>query len=608
METDINLVGSNSNGNIDGSIVYWDSHAEESGELSLPKIVEQKREVYRGRFIDLLTELENFDANGIKLYKLFKICNLNYWEFMFSSEFTFQENSVANKFIKIYALIEILEEKNIKSLKLFSIEHEISLVLSFWCEKNSVDFRIIESKKVEKTTKLLKITLVQQLLGIRDIVTLLILNKKFVNRQKRNITNKGREITLLDYFDNFDSQSYSFKSNYWGELPEILLRNGFKINYLHFFTKNELTENISDAKKLVCKFNLESQHETHELVESYFDFAVFIKSIWIYIKINSVFFRSKNFFRQIISTEKELSMYPITAGFILDNLLGRSAAKNAVHLALFENICFKIKEDSPLFYLMENQAWEKAAVFFSKRAGVKTMGVIHNFRKFWDFRFASLSIQKKRPNEGISLIPDLVFVNSASSYQEFLDYGFSQDEICEVEAVRYVQATSIQSKSKYTRQSPLQILVIGEYSDKVAIQQLNFLAQTKRELGALIKFVFRIHPSSNLSIPEQFNGVVHKSLNTLEQDLEDCDEVMAYSSSTAIIKVLQTNKMVRVYSYPMFFDGVAGLNVHTFTSVEDYIELIKQTLNNPQKKPEIFYDLNTNVKLQKWNKFISNLL
>jgi surface carbohydrate biosynthesis protein (TIGR04326 family) len=608
VETDINLVGSNSNGNIDGSIVYWDSHAEESGELSLPKIVEQKREVYRGRFIDLLTELENFDANGIKLYKLFKICNLNYWEFMFSSEFTFQENSVANKFIKIYALIEILEEKNIKSLKLFSIEHEISLVLSFWCEKNSVDFRIIESKKVEKTTKLLKITLVQQLLGIRDIVTLLILNKKFVNRQKRNITNKGREITLLDYFDNFDSQSYSFKSNYWGELPEILLRNGFKINYLHFFTKNELTENISDAKKLVCKFNLESQHETHELVESYFDFAVFIKSIWIYIKINSVFFRSKNFFRQIISTEKELSMYPITAGFILDNLLGRSAAKNAVHLALFENICFKIKEDSPLFYLMENQAWEKAAVFFSKRAGVKTMGVIHNFRKFWDFRFASLSIQKKRPNEGISLIPDLVFVNSASSYQEFLDYGFSQDEICEVEAVRYVQATSIQSKSKYTRQSPLQILVIGEYSDKVAIQQLNFLAQTKRELGALIKFVFRIHPSSNLSIPEQFNGVVHKSLNTLEQDLEDCDEVMAYSSSTAIIKVLQTNKMVRVYSYPMFFDGVAGLNVHTFTSVEDYIELIKQTLNNPQKKPEIFYDLNTNVKLQKWNKFISNLL
>jgi len=225
VETDINLVGSNSNGNIDGSIVYWDSHAEESGELSLPKIVEQKREVYRGRFIDLLTELENFDANGIKLYKLFKICNLNYWEFMFSSEFTFQENSVANKFIKIYALIEILEEKNIKSLKLFSIEHEISLVLTFWCEKNSVDFRIIESKKVEKTTKLLKITLVQQLLGIRDIVTLLILNKKFVNRQKRNITNKGREITLLDYFDNFDSQSYSFKSNYWGELPEILLRN-----------------------------------------------------------------------------------------------------------------------------------------------------------------------------------------------------------------------------------------------------------------------------------------------------------------------------------------------------------------------------------------------
>ena len=608
MVNNINLVGSNFNGNIDESIVYWDSYEEESGELSLPKMIEQKPEVYKNRFINLLTELENFDANGIKIYELFKIGNLNYWEFMFSSEFSFQEDSLANKFIKIYAFIEILEEKKIKFVNLYSIEHEISLVLSFWCKKNSIDFRIIESKKVGKTDKLRKIILVQQLLGIRDIVTLFIQNRKFLYRRKKNIISKRREITLLDYFDNFDSLSHSFKSNYWGELPEILLRNGFKINYLHFFTKNRHTESISKAKKLVCKFNLESQRVTHELVESYFDFAVFVKSIWIYIKINSVFFRSKNIFRQILLSEKGISVYPLTVDFILDNLLGRSAAKNAVHLALFENICSQTKKDSLFFYLMENQAWEKAFVFSSKRVGVRTMGVIHNFRRFWDFRFASLSIQKKRSNADISLIPDLVFVNSASSYQEFLDQGFSQNEICEVEAVRYAQAASIQSTPKYLHQPPLKILVIGEYSNELAVQQLNFLAEVKEELGILIKFVFRIHPSSNISIPEQFNSVVHKSKNTLEQDLEDCDEVIAYSSSTAIIKVLQANKMIRVYRYPKFFDGLAGLKLDNFTSVKDYIELIKQSLTNPRKNPEIFYDLNTDARLQKWNKFISNLL
>jgi surface carbohydrate biosynthesis protein (TIGR04326 family) len=603
----INLVGANSKVIFDGLVVLWDSFERNHVELSLPRIVENNSLEYRQKYLDLLFELENMDCNGTKFFELFGIKDFNYWDFLFSSEFSFQENNTANKFLKIYAFIEIVKEKNIKSVSAFNIDRKIAKVIEFWCKNNGIKFKIVEANKVKLILRLRRLVLVQYVLSIGDMLKLFLSNRIIISRKNRKTFTDEKDIILLDYFDNYSEDNQSFISGYWGDLPEKFVEKGFRVHYLHFFVKNSRTRNISEAKKIIQSLGLECKAVTHELVESYFSFRVFLKGVYAYARINYLFFRSQSFLRERNLTVEQLNLYPIVVDCVRNNLIGRAAAKNAINLALFQEISLKLNNTASVYYLMENQAWEKAAVYFLREVQIRTIGVIHTFRRFWDFRFATLAIQRNRSHAGFGYIPDRTLVNSASSIKEFLSFGFSQDQIFEVEAIRYVNRTLVQNRTDRIRQSPLRILVIGEYLRSVAIEQLDFLLEAKKSLGESVEFIFRIHPSCDSSILDKYKNIVQMSPGSFNQDLARCDEVLAYSSSTAVIQVLQTAKRVRLYKYPKFLDGTSGLNTENFFSLQDYLDLIQESFNSLEKDSKINDILNTEPTLPKWNQYISDL-
>jgi surface carbohydrate biosynthesis protein (TIGR04326 family) len=603
----INLVGESAHVIFDGLIVYWNSFEKNHGELSLPRIVENNSVEYRQKYIDLLFELENKDSNGVKFFELFKINGFNYWDFLFSSEFSFQENNTANNFLKIYAFIEIAKKKNVESISVFNLEKKIAKVISFWCKRNSIEFKILKSNRVKLILRLRGMVWVQYVLGLGDILKLLLANRTLVSTKNRRTFTGEKEIVVLDYFDNFRQHNQSFVSGYWGSLPEVFCKKGFSIRYLHFFTKNSETKNISKAKKIMQNLDTESQNTTHELVESYFGFRVFLMSILIFLKINCLFFRSYLFLSKYELTVDRLNLYPIMSDYTRDNLIGRAAAKNAVHIALFQKISSELKANSSVYYLMENQAWEKAAVNSLKNLGIRTIGVVHTYRRFWDFRFAMFALHSMRSRAELGFTPDLILTNSASSLSEFLDFGFSQDQVIQVEAIRYLDHALVKNRTASIHQSPLRILVIGEYLKNVATEQLKFLLEAKKFLGKSVEFVFRIHPSCDSSIIDEYRDHIEISSGSFEQDLAECDEVLAYSSSTAVIQVLKTGKRIRLYKYPKFLDGMSGLDIDSFFSLEDYLALIKESLNFSEEELGVSSILNTDRTLPKWKNYISNL-
>ena len=606
MIKNINLVGANSGATFDGPIVFWDSFEKKCGDFSLPRIIEKNSIKYKRRYLDLLFELENEVVNGVKLFELFKMKDFNYWDLLFSSEFTFQENNTACKFLKIYAFIEIVKEEDIESVSVFNIDRKINKVISFWCKRNGIKFEIAEYSEVKFISKLRRNFLAQYVLGLGDILTLFVSNRALTSNKNVKKITEEKEIVFLDYFDNFRQHNESYASRYWGNLPEVFYKEGFRIRYLHFFMKNNETKNISEAKNIMQNLDLKSKNVIHELVESNFNFRVFLTSIHIYFKINCLFFRSYSFFANSKVTEDNLNLYPIIIDYIRDNLIGRAAARNAIHIALFQKISSELKANSSVHYLMENQAWEKAAVYSLKSKGIKTIGVVHTYRRFWDFRFATLAIQKMRFLSNLESIPDLVLTNSSSSLNEFLEFGFTNNQVIEVEAIRYLDHALVQNQRALLQQSPLRVLVIGEYLRNVAIEQLNFLLEAKKSLGESVEFIFRIHPSCDSSITEEYQDYIQISSGSFNQDLAGCDEVMAYSSSTAVIQVLQTGKRIRLYKYPKFLDGMSGLDIDSFFSLEDYIALIQTSLTSPSKELDIVSVLNTDPTLPKWKNYISN--
>ncbi len=608
MIKNINLIGANSRVIFDGPVVLWDSFEKNHFELSLPRVVEDNSLVYRQKYIELLFELESLDCNGKKFFELFKIKDYNYWDFLFSSEFSFQENNTANRFLKMCAFIEIVKERHIETVSVYNIDRKIAKAIAYWCKSNGVKVKVVEANKIKLISRLRRIVLVQYVLGLGDILKLFLANRTVVGRKNRKTITDKKEIIFLDYFDNVLEGNQSFLSRYWGDLPEKFVEKGFKVHCLHFFIKNNKTRNILEAKKIMQSFELESKTITHELVESYFNFRVYLKSVYTFFRINYIYFRSRSFLRERKLTAEQINLYPIMIDYVRNNLIGRAAAKNAVDLALFQKISLKLNSNSSVYYLMENQAWEKAAVYFLRNVQIKTIGVIHTFRRFWDFRFATLAIQKNRPDAGFGYIPDLTLANSASSIKEFLSFGFSQEQLFEVEAIRYLDHALVQNQKVRIHRSPLRILVIGEYLRNVAIDQLDFLLEAKKSLGESVEFIFRVHPSCDSSILDEYGDYVQKSSGSFNQDLAECDEVLAYSSSTAVIQVLQTGKRIRLFKYPKFLDGMSGLNIESFFSLQDYLDLIQKSFTSLKGELEISDILNTDPTLPKWNNYISELL
>ena len=603
----INLVGANSRTVFKEPIILWDAYEKNPDELSLPRIVEKNAKEFREKYLELLFELENMDFNRGKFYEFFRMKSLNYWDFIYPSEFTFYDKNIANKFLKIVAFIEIAKDRNVEFINLFSIDKEIAKVISSWCESFGIHFKIIESTENKVISKIPKIALVQYVLGVGDILKLFSSYKTLKMKKKWRSYSDERSVIFLYYFDNYRQDKASFTSDYWGDLPEIFLKKGFKIHYLHFFAKNSGIKNLLEAEKALRDFESTSQNTTHDLIESFFNFRVFIKSFCVFLNLNLIFFRSHRILCKCELTADRLMLYPVLIDYFRDNLVGRAAAKNAVNIALFQRISFQINKKTLVYYLMENQAWEKAANIFLKNVGIKTMGVIHTYRRFWDFRFATSAIQKRRLPEEMGFFPDVVLTNSSRSTEEFFNFGFPKNQILEVEAVRYLERPLPENSENRLPQSPLRILVIGEYLWDIVIDQLNFLREAKKSLGDSIEFVFRAHPSCDLSLITEYRNYVKVSTGSFNQVLAECDEVVAYSSSTAVINVLLAKKTIRIYKYPRFLDGMAGLNLKSFVSLQEYLLQINESLNPSEGESEIPLLLNTDPEIPKWKKHISEL-
>jgi surface carbohydrate biosynthesis protein (TIGR04326 family) len=603
----LNLVGADSRTVFTEPIIFWDSYEKNPDDLSLPRIVEKNAKEFREKYLELLFELENMHSKRGKFYELFKMSSLNYWDFLYPSEFTFYEKNTANKFLKIAAFIEIAKEQNVEYINVFNVDKEIAKVISSWCGRNGIHFKIVESSKSKVISKVRKKAALQYFLGVGDLLKLYLSNKTLkINRKRRPYLDE-RSVIFLDYFDNYLPDKASFTSGYWGDLPEIFLKKGFKIHYLHFFAKNSGTKNLLEAKKVMRNFESTSQNTTHELIESYFDFRVMIKSFCIFLNFNILYFRSHRILMECELTADRLILHPVLIDYFRDNLVGRSAAKNALNLALFQRISLEINKKTLVYYLMENQAWEKAANIFLKNAGIKTMGVIHTYRRFWDFRFATLAIQKRRLPEESRFFPDFVLTNSAESTREFSNFGFPKNQILEVEAVRYLDRPLPENSKNRLPRSPLRILVIGEYLRNIAVEQLNFLREAKKSLGESVEFVFRAHPSCDFSVITEYRNYVKVNTGSFNQALVECDEVVAYSSSTAVINVLLAKKRIRIYRYPRLLDGMARLNLKSFLSLQEYLVQINNSLNSSEEESEIPILLNTDPKLPKWRKYISEL-
>ena len=120
-------------------------------------------------------------------------------------------------------------------------------------------------------------------------------------------------------------------------------------------------------------------------------------------------------------------------------MLGPVAISNALFLNLFEQVLKSQSYQKMGFYLLENQAWERALIYAWKASGHGDLiGVQHSTVRYWDLRYFSDFRNYERKNCNDMPIPDRVALNGKVSITAYRDGGYPENMLVEVEALRYL--------------------------------------------------------------------------------------------------------------------------------------------------------------------------
>jgi surface carbohydrate biosynthesis protein (TIGR04326 family) len=138
------------------------------------------------------------------------------------------------------------------------------------------------------------------------------------------------------------------------------------------------------------------------------------------------------------------------------------------------------------------------------------------------------------------------------------EYGFNNDELIPVEALRYIrgeQTAGHASAAKESATSATRVLALGEYDPSLAAVQVEFLNELVEARGPLLKVTYRPHP-----------GVVHESssldsrielsrASSISADLAKSDVAFCGSTSSASLDALMSGVPVIVFKVGGVLDG-----------------------------------------------------
>jgi len=146
-------------------------------------------------------------------------------------------------------------------------------------------------------------------------------------------------------------------------------------------------------------------------------------------------------------------------------------------------------------------------------------------------------------------LPDVVAVNGPVARQAYSGAGFPIDRLVDVEALRYLYLLTVgPSRASPAADSPLRVLVLGDYVPQVTRQQMDWLVEAAKILPAGTRYVVKMHPACPISTADYSSVDMQIADLPLDQLFPNCDvaytsnktsaAVEAYSSGVPVVSML----------------------------------------------------------------------
>ena len=446
--------------------ILWNSDVENTKKIiSLTEYIDNNSFFLRKKLLKTINDIEN--QNSV-LIKNFNIENqFNFWFLTNFREKTFYKKNKFFELTKILSIIEICKPLNFD---------EVIIIINDKIYRN-VLLNIFKEKKISKNIFDINFSFDFFYDSITEVSSFLkgckfLFSKFFFNKIKHKV--KYNDNLFISFFTYINKKSFNenkYKSLFWDNIQNLT-----KVNFLHLFISNEISNNFNHLNNKISK--LEKNNETHGFLDGYINFKMIIQILFKSLQIKYKFLLKG---KKMKLNYDNYEISNVISFDLKQNFLFFSIIIKLYYFYLFKYFFKKNEFNSKCFYIHENQPWEKSLIYhWKKNNSNKIYGVLNSAIRFWDLR---VDISKLRP--------DFLLVNGDDSFKKALDFGHLPSELKIVESLRYKEIVHTTHLKKNNT-----ILIILDYLEKSNSYLLDILNNTTKLFD--YEIIFKDHPLNKL--------------------------------------------------------------------------------------------------------------
>jgi surface carbohydrate biosynthesis protein (TIGR04326 family) len=586
-------------GHKEKNLLFWNGDLKEN--YSLIKFIELNKNLIRSKYLDFISDLGKKSINNKSLEKISQLTNgHNMWEMSTINEKNIFKSSNIKECLKLIALKLFIKKRNIKQVIFCGNSKDIHLSINELCLKNKISYikvdSIIRSSNVNEKKKIIPYFLRASMFLIHYIFT----KFKIILLPKNYSTFSKNSLLLLSYFVHLKKVKKKDHINLWGDFNRIINLRKKKINIINDFNPSN---DVPDTKTFLKKINLMSdKNNSYIALDRYFSLIDVLKVKYNYVYIYLQFLKLRNKKEYFFYNNDKVNFYYFLKDDFNISFYGEVLVKNLIYMIIFENIFSNIPRQKNLFYLHENQGWEKALFkSWNKYKNGNLIGNINSTIRFWDLRyFQSKNFDYKNQNT-----PNYILVNGKLSKQIASKSNMLENKkkIKEIEALRYQYM-----KKKTTKQPNHNVIIFGDISIKENYEICEALNNLGTSYKKKFNFYFKPHPTLN-----------NKHINRIKKNfyfLKFLDNNVDYNFFNYSICCGTTSAIIESIYYKIHttvFIGSNNLNLcplpkkifNNFSFDSDELEnfLDKKKLQNYDIKNLLNFDIN----FKKLNNFCDKL-
>lgn len=582
--------------------------------VSLAELVEEGAHRYRRRLLRWIHDLGQSQTRGKKLVDRLELRpGFSYWWMTLLVENGYGKSTRLFDAVKLFALEEFCAAHAVSDLFLATRDRPLALAIASWCERAGIVLHRHPLPKLVKTqvpSHALYASLPPPIRGLASL-----LKAVFERRSLRKAGDSVRppsDVVFADYLSYIDRgalRAGQFRSHWWGPLERLLSQSQTPVRWMHHYVADSSVPAASDAADIIDLLNRRDRAQTHTILDASAGWPVLAAALRDYARVMLRAVAARDVRPHFTPTQSRLDFWPLFSADWRESVYGPVAAINCLYLNLFEKILSEVPAQRLGLYLQENQAWEMAFIHAWKSAGHgQLVGVPHATVRFWDLRYFHDPISYERTGNNDLPLPDMIAVNGPAAKNAYREWGFPEERLVEVEALRFLYLLDVveaANDEQFSARIPATVLVLGDYMPAATALQLKWLEEASRAASEPRRYLVKPHPHCPIRSSDYPSLNMEVTTAELGQLLEECAVAYVSNITSAAVDAYVAGVPVISVLDPAGFDLSPLRGLEGVTYIRNPGELsaaLAAAMPGRRARPEIYFHLDR--ALPRWQRLL----